>query len=423
MLADNSNRYEFTDEEERRMRERAAQSAKEKEKRQKLEQARKAKKQKTIHKISTAFIISLIVVVSISLLFIAANAFGNVTFSKIIDYIKDGIINSETGDGYPLDVGSGSVTDMLMIGDTLVGVQNDEIALFNNTAKKTAAYMHSYSKPMTCVANGRMLVCDRVTGRYMIVNRTETIFESELQSETYACTLAKNGVYAFSTKADGAASIVSVYDAGFSKTFDFKCSDEYIIGLSVSPNGKYIALIGIGSKEAFLYSKLYILDLNKEEVVATFDFEGESLNTVFYSGNNSVVVVSENTYTVIRNNEEVEKNNFGYNTISRFDSDINGNFAIVLSKYGSIDSGAVALFNDKGKELFSLEIDCKIECIDFDGSTVCIVDSDNVVRTYNKRGKLLGETQLESPVQDIAVNGKYCYALCFGTVVQIDVRK
>ncbi len=421
-MADNSNKHEFTDEDERRMRERSAHVAREREKKAKLEQARKEKNQENLLKLSKAFKIALVVIVAVSLLFIAANAFGNVTFSKIIDYVKDGVTNAEPGDGYPLEVGSGSVSDMLMIGNTVIGVHNDEIALYNKTAKKTTTYMHSYSKPMTVVSNGRMLVCDRVTGRYMIVNRTEKLHEAELQVETYACTIGKNGIYAFSTGADGAASMVSIYNSDFTKLFDFKCAEEYIIGLSVSPNGKFLALIGIGSKDAFLYSKLYILDIKKNEIAATFNFEGEALNNVFYSGNNSVVVISENTYTVIKNNKDVEKNNFGYNTISRFDSDINGNFAIVLSKYGSIDSGAVALFNSKGKELFSLEVDCRIACIDYDGSTVCIVDSDNVVRTYNKRGKLLGETQLESPVQDITVSGKYCYALCFGTIVQIDVR-
>ena len=143
---------------------------------------------------------------------------------------------------------------------------------------------------------------------------------------------------------------------------------------------------------------------------------------MFYSSNDTIIVVSENAYTIIRDNTDKEKVNFGFNTISRFEADANGNFAIVLSKYGSIDSGTVALLDSKGEELFSAELDSKIECIDYDGSTVCVVDSDNVVRTYNKKGKLLGETKLDSPAQDIAVSGKYCYALCFGTVVQLDIR-
>lgn len=421
-MDNNQNKRSFTPEDEQRMKERAALRAKQREEEQKLEREKKEKQKQTFGKLKTIAMIGLIVVVVFSLLFIAASAFGNVTFSNMLDYISDGLTNIEPGAGYPIEIGSGTVKNMSMIGDTLVVVRSDEVSVLNKTAKKTSAFPHSYSKPMSSVSNGRMLVCDRVTGRYMIINRTECLHESDLSSETYACAIGKNGNYAFSIKAEGASSVVSVFDSSFTKIFDFKCSDEYVIGMSFSPDGKKIAVIGLGADNASLYSKLYVIDVKKGELISSVDFTGESLNSVFYSGKNSIVVVSENTYTIVNNKGEQEKNNFGFNTVSRFVSDQGGNFAVVLSKYGSIDSGAVALLNSKGKERFSTDINCKIEHIDYDGKTICIVDSDNYVRTYNRRGKLIGQTKLSVAAQDITVSEDYCYALCYGTIVQLDVR-
>ncbi len=418
----NKNNRSFTQEDEQRMKERSAMRAKEREEKQRLEREKKAKQKKAFGKMNTVAMIILIVVVAFSLLFIAANAFGNVTFSNIVDYISDGLTNIEPGAGYPLEIGSGTVKNMSMIGDSLVVVRSDEVSVLNKTAKKTSSFPHSYSKPMSAVSNGRMLVCDRVTGRYMIINRTECLHESDLSTETYACAISKDGNYAFSLKTEGASSVVSVYDSSFAKKFDFKCSDEYIIGISFSPDGKKVALIGVGAADASLYSKLYVINIKKGELISSVDFAGESLNSVFYSGKNSIVVVSENTYTIVNAKAEQDKNNFGFNTVSRFVSDPDGNFAVVLSKYGSIDSGAVALLNSKGKEKFSIDINCKIESIDYDGKTVCIVDSDNYVRTYNRRGKLIGQTKLTTAAQDITVSGKYCYALCYGTILQLEVR-
>ncbi len=421
-MDNNEKKHDFSEEEEKRMRARSAVRAREREEKQRQAEIKKSKQRRIMHKLSTVTKILLIVIVVISLLFIAAGSLGNVTFSNIIDYVKDGFSNMESGEGYPLDVGSGSVKDMLMIGETTVLVRNNEVNLLNKTAKETSKYTHSYSKPQTIVSGGRMLICDRVTGRYMITDRSEILKSDELQSEVFACTVSKNGRYAFSINCDDGSSMVSAYGSDFDKLIDFKCAEEYIIGLSYSPDGKNIAMIGIGSKDAGIYSKLYILNIKNQEITASFDFIGESLNNVFYSSNDTIIVVSENAYTIIRENTDKEKINFGFNTISRFEADANGNFAIVLSKYGSIDSGTVALLDSKGKELFSVELDSKIECIDYDGSTVCVVDSDNIVRTYNKKGNLLGETKLDAPAQDIAVSGKYCYALCFGTVVQLDIR-
>jgi hypothetical protein len=173
--------------------------------------------------------ILLVIIAAVSIIFVAASSFSNVTFSNMLDYISDGLTNIEPGAGFPLEIGSGTVKNMSMIGDTLVVVRSEEVSVLNKTAKKTASFPHSYSKPMSSVSNGRMLVCDRVTGRYMIINRTELLHESDLSTETYACTIGKNGNYAFSVKAEGASSIVSVFDSSYAKIFDFKCSDDAVL--------------------------------------------------------------------------------------------------------------------------------------------------------------------------------------------------
>ncbi len=419
---DERNNSSFTPEEEQRMKAKAAANAKARAEREKASELKKEKRNKKIGKLATAGVIALIIIVCVSLVFIAARSLGNVTFTKIIDYVKDGFSNLEPGEGYPLEVGSGTVKDLTMIGQTPVLIKNDKVSLFNKSAKETSSYIHSYSKPMTQVNSGRMIVCDRVSGRYMITDRSEILHSDELQTETYSCALAKNGSYAFSLKTEQAASVVSVYSSDYKKAFDFKCAEEYIIGLSFSPNGKNIALIGIGSKDACLYSKLYVISVDKNEIINTVDFDGESLHNVFYSDNDTVIVVSENAYTVINKEGEKDKINFGYNTISRFVCDEGGNFAIVLSKYGSIDSGTVAVLDSKGKEIFSVEIDSKIECIDYDGESVCVSCSDNNVLTFNKKGKLIGRTKLDTAAQDVTVSNNKCYALCFGTVVQLDIK-
>ena len=421
-MDNNGRKNGFSSEEESRMRARSAVRAREVEEQKRKEHEKKEKRKSVLKKSSAALKITLIVVVISSLLFIAAGSLGNVTFSKIVDYVKDFVSNLQAGDGYPVDLGSGNVEDIFMLGETLVAVQKNEVSLLNKTAKEIALYPHSYSKPMVSSGAGRILFCDRVTGRYMICDRSEVLYSSQLQAETFACTVSKKGRYAFSVTDNSASSKVSVYDSDYDKLLDFKCADEYIIGLSFSPNGKELAMIGIGTKNAELYSRLYVLDIKNEKMISTIDFAGESLNNVFYSSKDTIIVVAENSFTVIEDNAVKEKIDFGYNTVSRFDTDPGGNFAIVLSKYGSIDSGSVSLYDSKGKKIYSVDVSSKIQCIDYDGKTLCFADSDNIVRTYNKKGVLIGQTKLQAPAQDVAVKGKYCYALCYGTVNQLKVK-
>jgi len=420
-MDNNEKKTDFSSEEEKRMRARSAARAKEREEKQRKENAKKAKRKENFRKSSVVAKIILIVVVISSLLFIAAGSLGDVTFSKIVDYVKDFISNLQAGDGYPIDLGSGNVEEIFMLGETVAIVQKNEVTLLNKTAKETASYPHSFSKPMVATGAGRILLCDRVTGRYMICDRDEVLYSAQLHAETFACTVSKKGRYAFSVNNSHSSSVVSVYDSDYEKLLDFKCADEYIIGLSFSPNGKNLAMIGIGTKNAELYSKLYVLDIKGKKIISSIDFSGESLNNVFYSSKDTIIAVAQNSFTIIRDNAIEEKVDFGYNTISRFDSDPGGKFAIVLSKYGSIDSGSVILYDSKGEKIYGIDVSSNIQCLDYDGKTLCFADSDNIVRTYNKKGVLIGQSKLVAPTQKVAIKGKYCYALCYGTVNQLDV--
>lgn len=404
------------------MQERKRLSRERREQEQRLAQEKQQKRKQTLGKLGLAAKIVLSVVVVMSLLFVAAQSLGNVTFGKATDYINQSISNLKPGPGYPLEVGTGKVLDMKRVGDCVALLESDGLLLLNSTAKEIARYPHTYSRPLLSVNNGKILLCDRATGRYTVASRSDVIETGELKTEVFCSTIGKNGCYAFATASKDSASLVSIYNSNNEKMFDFKCADEYIIGLSFSPNGSSIAVVGIGSKKAVSYSKMYIIGIDSKKVDAQFEFGSKTVNNVFYSGKRSVVTLSENSLSIISDNKEKSESDFGFNTISRFAPHESGSFAVVLSKYGSLDSGTAALLDSMGSELFSIETDSKIECLDFDGKTVCILDANDTVSTYNKSGELIGETKLDVSAQRIAVCGKYCYALCYGSLIRVDVQ-
>ena len=54
-----------------------------------VKEEKRQQQKKQMSKLATAATISLIVIVCVSLVFIAARSLGNVTFTKMVDYIKD----------------------------------------------------------------------------------------------------------------------------------------------------------------------------------------------------------------------------------------------------------------------------------------------------------------------------------------------
>ncbi|MBR6619340.1 MAG: hypothetical protein IKK85_03255 [Clostridia bacterium] len=421
-MENNKNKKTLSPEEERIMQERMLERRQQRAQQKKAAEEKKEKRQHKTAKLRSFAIAFLAVIVVLSLLFVAARSLGNVTFSKAADYISQSISNLKPGDGYPVELGTGTVQNIKSLGDCIAILRDDSVLLLNSTAKELNDYSHSYSKPVISVSSGRMLVTDRTTGRYFIADSSDILHEAELHTEVYCAQAGVKGNYAFSCADDDASSVLKVCNSKFETQFSFKCSKEYIIGISLSANGKYLAAIGIGSEKAAVYSKLYLIDINEQQVINEFDFKGETLSRVFYSGNNSVIAVSENAYYIVEKNSELEKIGFDNNTISSFVTHENGNFALVLSKYGSIDSGLVAVFDSKGKENFTIQLNSGIDCIDYDGKNISFVDSSNILYSYNSNGKLIGKTQLDNSAQKLAVNGKYCYTLCYGDLLRMNVR-
>lgn len=422
MTDNNNNNRNFTEEDERIMQERMLERRQQRAEQKKQQELKKQKNKQTMQKLVLAAKIFLAVVVVLSLLFVAARSLGNVTFSKAADYISQSISNLKPGDGYPIEVGSGKVKDMQSMGDCVAVLRDDNVMMLNSTAKKLADYTHSYSKPVMSVCSGRMLLTDRTTGRYFIADSSDILHDDELNTEIYCAVMGKKGNYAFACGAEDASSVVKVYGSDYNQKFTFKCVAEYIIDVSLSSDGKQLACIGLGAEKAALYSKIYIIDINEQKVVNEFRLDGKNLSNVFFSSKNTVIAVGETSYFVIEDGKDKREISFGSNTIASFTPFENGNFSIVLTKYGSIGSGVVALFDSKGEEKFTVELGSDVECISYDGKTVCLVDSDNVLYSYNSSGKLVGETQLEMSAQRIAVSGKYCYTLCYGDLLRCDVK-
>ncbi len=422
-----NNKNNFTEEDERIMQERMLERRKLRAEQKRREEEKKLRQKQKRKKLVFAGKIALCVIVALSLLFIAARSLGNVTFSKAADYIAQSISNLKPGDGYPVEVGSGTVSDMQSLGDCIALLKDDSVLLLNSTAKEIAKYQHSFSKPVLEACDGRFILMDRTTGRFFIADSSDILFEDKLEAEVYCCALGESGNFAFSCTADNASSILKVFNSKYESEFDFKCANEYIIAVSLSKNGKYAALIGIGSSNASIYSKIYLIDIENQEVIKDFTFNGTSLHSINYCGKDTVVAVSDSgNYYVIENDAEnseiVDSTVFSNTVISAFKPHRSGNFTMALTKYGSIDSDVLALFDSNGREKFSVETNANIDCLDFDGKSICFVSSDNVLYSYSSSGKLIGKTELEMNAQRIAVSGKYCYALCYGELMRYDVK-
>ncbi len=425
-MDENKSKISLTDEEEEIMRQRMLERRK-LHAQQQLEAKKKKEKQKLLEKkVILIAKIALTVIVVLSLLFIAARSLGNITFSKAADYIAQGFSNLKPGDGYPVQMGSGAVNDMANVGGNLAVLKDDSLVLLNSTAKEIASYQHSYSKPVLNCSSNRFLLTDRITGRYFIADSNDILHQAQLEKEIFCSDIGEKGNFAFSCAADDAASVLKVYNSNYEDEFTFKCSEEYIIAVSLSPNGKYIAAVGIGSENAALYSTLYAINIKERKVIAQIPINAANVNSISFTQNDVAVAVAESSYYIVEiDDDEAEitfDNTVPNHVIASLTPHKNGYFSMVFTKFGSIDSDTLVLFDSKGKEKSSIETKTNVGCVSLSDKYVCFTDSNNIFYAYNYSGKLIGKTGLDMNAQQLVVIGKYGYALCYGDLIRLDVK-
>ena len=89
--------------------------------------------------------------------------------------------------------------------------------------------------------------------------------------------------------------------------------------------------------------------------------------------------------------------------------------AAVFSKYGSSSSKILTVYNKNGKELFSTEINSGVRYVSCDGSYISVL-TDRQLISYNKKGNVVGKTSVSSDGISCFTDGNNTYVLTTGAI-------
>ena len=119
---------------------------------------------------------------------------------------------------------------------------------------------------------GRLIVYDRGGRKLRLQNRTKILLEKELESDIVTCAIGRSGNFAVATREDNAASFLTVYDKNVNEVFKWRSSNDYIMDIALSDDGKYAAVAVAGSSSGKLYSKTYVFAFSKDKPLASLEY-------------------------------------------------------------------------------------------------------------------------------------------------------
>ena len=358
-----------------------------------------------------------IISVLLILVVIAANRFGNITFSSISDYADTVISGTKRGDGYPYYFENTGVRNVLSVGSDLFVIGDDTTFSLDATARRFGEQQHTLSSPIATAAGGRVLLLDVGENSYRVLSKTKILLEEQSAQKLLTGALGKDGTLAVAARGEASQSKLTVYNKSHKEIFVWNCASENIIAAAVSDNGKRAAVSVVGAQNGELYSKVYIFDFSYNEPIASFSSDTIVSGLSFLAGDR-LLLTGKNIFTVVEDKTPILEEDLSLNTLSCVYTDDSGCTAVTLSKYGSAASKIIRCYDRKGVLQFETEIAESVKGVSCDAAYVSVL-TDRYLYSFNRKGEQVGRSAVDDdcirPFTDgrntyvYAVSGIKCY--------------
>ncbi len=393
-----------------------------------MEEKKQKKKQKKPNKkavnnqetfIKTAKAVCIILVVLI-LLLVAADRFGNITFSSVGDYFSGIISGAKSGDGYPYYFESSTAQNVEKINSDLIVLTDDSTFVLDATAKKLSELQHSYSVPLISSRNGRAVMFDVGGYSYRVQSKTKILYEGTSEHKIITAAIGKDGSVALATRGDSSMSELTVYNKNQKEVFKWECAKEAIVAVDISDNGKRAAVSVLGAENGELYSKVIIFDFRYSEQISEYSYGSQTVSDVEFISSNKVLATGEEVFSIIDKTSKQDED-LSLNKLSRVYTADNNTTVAVFSKYGSSSSKIIKVYSASGKLLFTADVNSNVRSVSCDGSYISVL-TDRQLISFNKKGKTVGTHDVASDGISCFTDGNNTYVLttsainCYKTV-------
>ena len=230
----------------------------------------------------------------------------------------------------------------------LAVASRENISIFSAGGRELLSYSHSYGNPKLAVSNKQILLYDVGGKQFSLYNSFSSIREEKLDYAIYGADMSQNGDFAIITKSEKYNSVVKVYKQN-GTTYNYSFADGYVSSVSLSQNGKQLAVLLIYSGDSEIKTEIRLYNVGKDEYKnATISFSGVPFSVKIVDGG-SIFAVGAKGVNVF---------NANLNLTGEFLS----NGEIYLYSFGE-DNIAVAEISDEGgqTEVLLLNKRCKIE--------------------------------------------------------------
>lgn len=347
----------------------------------------KFRNKKLAKKIFVFLRIPIVILAVIAALFLSARLLGNVAVSNVTDTLRlTGEIFKKGGE-YPYSTDVSRLRKVVPVGSSPLLIYDDSSVVLGSSANEIFSLKLDSADSKVITQNGRALIYSTSSNCVILQSKTEELGSIKEDGAVVAAALAKNGYFATSHATEENQSVLTVYSNRFDAVFRWNCSQERIADISISSNGKKVAVAAVGAENAEIYTRIIVFDVNSTELLADVKYSGTLFLRVAFTTSNKVIAAGDNRTVVITSKgEAVDELVYPEDSILAVCSDDNGNTVVFYEEFGGSKTGMVR-FSSSGKKTCSVVLEGIPDCVTAYGGKIAVVNSQEIT-VYSLTGKV-----------------------------------
>ena len=316
--------------------------------------------------------------------------------------------------GYPVSFSTNDIRDVKVMGKNLVVLTKKFVTALDSKGNILWEHSLAYGDSAVFTNDNYTLVFDRLSNKYAVIDKKGKIDErkTDISSQIFNARVTDNGSVLLALRSDSSSSLVAVTDKKGKDKLIWSCTQEYVVDLALSDDGKTLFCTGIGAMGGEMYTKVYALKVkNGEEKSYTVPTSScISLNVL--SSDKFNVLMADGLYVFNSSKDEMLINSVKFNSkLINWASDSQGNIAVLTESTGNISENILRVYGAKAEEKYNLSLEDGIEDIFVNENEALLLYSDYAVavndgetdRKFFFSKKAVGIVKAQKQV--------YCYSL------------
>lgn len=360
---------------------------------------KKGKQKVNFKKLIRFLRIPVVVFAVVVALFLSARLIGNVAMSNATDSLRQIKTLVSRGDGFPYSLGGKNVKKTDAIGERMLIVSDDESLVLDSKAGELFSYQLGNAEPKAISFNGRALVYSGGSNKVILQSKTEQLGSVEEGGAVVTAALAKNGWFATVHSANG-HSVLTVYNGKLEKEFIWECSNERITAVSLSPNGRRVAVTAAGVENADVYSRVIVFNTKETAPISDSRFSSTLFLRIFFTSSDTVIAAGDNKTVVLdKEGNKTDELTYSENSIASVEADEKGNVAVCCSEFGGSKS-VITVFKKNGERRYAVTVNGEPSDIDIRSGKLALALANEII-VYNGKGAEKNRFQTSSAAEEV----------------------